>query len=1039
MADLLARLQLALGDRYRIERELGGGGMSHVFRAEESRLGRMVVIKVLPPQTSATIEAGRFEREIQVAASLHHPHIVQLLAAGNADGLLWYAMPFVEGESLSERLARGPLPFNDAVRITCEVADALAYAHGHGIVHRDIKPPNIMLSGRHALVTDFGVAKAVSASAEQHNTLTSAGMALGTPAYMAPEQAVADPNVDRRADIYALGVVAYEMFTGASPYDATTPQALLAAHVTQQPHPILERRPDLPPKVGDIVMRCLAKSPDDRWQNAGELVDALEGMTTPSTGTAAFDAVTSARSKYRRWHPARVVLTHLAVSAVVTAAAYALTRLAALPDWVWWTVGVVMLAGLPAMLLASRNERRRAQATMTGMHAAVRRNEFTGRRAVVGGAMALAAVLLVVSGFVASRLFGIGPGATLLSAGRLNAGDALVLADFHNSSADSTLGNAVVEALRVDLGESRSVNLVDATQVASVLNLMNLPATTRLTDTVAREVAQRANAKAVLTGDITPLGTGFVLTASMVDAATGQPLVQVRETADNDNGLIDAVNRLSKSLREKIGESLRSIRGSEPLEQVTTASLPALRDYSRAVRLFAANDLSGARELLLQTVQIDSTFAMAWRKLAALYTNPGVLDPAGERLSATNAYRFRDHLTPFERDLTEGTYFNSVTFQYDSSLAAYRAALEISPDDPIATNNAAVILEATGQHAEAEQLLRRGINASPTAALYGNLQVTLAAEGKRAALDSIPDEWLAATHDSTVAAMFSLDGKVLARDFAGFDSTAAIAAPRLTGAASRATLLSDQGSMAAYRGQLAQSARLVAQSAAAVGTGAAQRAQILTAQLVPALFDAIQRADPSAAARDVAAALAETPLDSVPPLDRPYWLLATIAGWSGRPADFTRYRNAWEAVVPAAARNPTTIATFDVYGAFAQHDWGKARDVIEQLRDKYHCDLCMEYELAYAFDQLGQADSAAAYYAARIHAGSSWDPMDPNYYPLALVRLGEIAQQKGDRKAAAAYYTKFLDLWKNADPDMQPRVREVRQHLAEVTAESSRP
>jgi hypothetical protein len=379
-----------LGDRYQIERELGGG-MSRVFLAEETRLARKVVIKVLPPATSASIEAGRFERGIQVAASLHHPHIVQLLATGEGDGVVWYAMPFVEGESLSERLQRGgPAPVAETVRLLREVADALAYAHSRGIVHRDIKPANIMLAGRHALVTDFGVAKAVAAgrrtesSSADLTALTSVGMALGTPAYMAPEQAVADPNVDHRADIYSLGVVAYEMLAGGSPYQATTPQAMLAAHVTQAAAPITSRRDDLPPDLANIVMRCLAKAPSDRFATAGELVDALENIGTPAGGTAAFDATAVARTVFRRWHPGRVVVMHLLATLAITAVAFGITRVVGLPDWVWWAIGGGMLAGIPPLIIASRNERRRAHATMTGMHAAVRSGEFTGSKAIRG-------------------------------------------------------------------------------------------------------------------------------------------------------------------------------------------------------------------------------------------------------------------------------------------------------------------------------------------------------------------------------------------------------------------------------------------------------------------------------------------------------------------------------------------------------------------------------------------------------------------------------------------------------------------------------
>src|SRR5256885_1201433 len=214
VAELRDRLQAALGDAYRIERELGGGGMSRVFLAEEVRLGRQVVVKVLPPEMAAGVSADRFEREIQLAAKLQHPHIVPLLTAGARGDLLYYVMPHIAGESLRARLAHErELPVVEAARILRDVCDALAYAHGHGIVHRDIKPDNVLLSGKHALVTDFGVAKAVSQS-KGSGTLTSLGMALGTPAYMAPEQAAGDPQVDHRADLYAVGALGYELLAG---------------------------------------------------------------------------------------------------------------------------------------------------------------------------------------------------------------------------------------------------------------------------------------------------------------------------------------------------------------------------------------------------------------------------------------------------------------------------------------------------------------------------------------------------------------------------------------------------------------------------------------------------------------------------------------------------------------------------------------------------------------------------------------------------------------------------------------------------------
>ena len=270
--------------------------MSRVFVAEETALHRKVVIKVLPREAAAQVSLERFKREILLAAKLQHPHIVPLLTAGESNGLPYFTMPFVDGESLRVRLARhGELPVNHAIRMLREIASALAYAHEHGIVHRDIKPDNVLLSGGSAMVTDFGVAKALSASSHaEHGGLTSLGVALGTPAYMSPEQASADPSVDHRADIYSFGVLAYELLTGQPPFAGRTPQHVLAAHVAEAPEAITRRRASLPPALAGLVMRCLEKRPADRPQSASEVVHALDDLATPSGGM-------TPAAPWRRW------------------------------------------------------------------------------------------------------------------------------------------------------------------------------------------------------------------------------------------------------------------------------------------------------------------------------------------------------------------------------------------------------------------------------------------------------------------------------------------------------------------------------------------------------------------------------------------------------------------------------------------------------------------------------------------------------------------------------------------------------------------
>src|SRR5438067_13705793 len=327
--------------------------MSRVFLAEEVRLGRSVVVKVLPTEMAPGVSAERFEREIQLAAKLQHPHIVPLLTAGAKGDLLYYVMPHIAGESLRSRIAHErALPVGETVRILRDVCDALAYAHGRGVVHRDVKPDNVLLSGKHALVTDFGVAKAVSSSSGTGGTLTSLGMALGTPAYMAPEQAAGDPNVDHRADVYAVGALGYELLAGRPPFGGLSPQGMLAAQVTTTPDPVTQHRDTVPPALAALIMRCLAKHPADRPQSAEELLGQREAMATPKGGTLAEPSAISSgtQAALRRSHPVRVTTLFALAAVGVLALAQLLVRLLGLPDWAFAGAVGLAAAALPFML-----------------------------------------------------------------------------------------------------------------------------------------------------------------------------------------------------------------------------------------------------------------------------------------------------------------------------------------------------------------------------------------------------------------------------------------------------------------------------------------------------------------------------------------------------------------------------------------------------------------------------------------------------------------------------------------------------------------
>lgn len=320
------QLQTALGSAYTVGRELGGGGMSRVFVAEETRFGRLVVIKVLTTAVSMEISAERFEREIQLAARLQEPHIVPLLSAGVTAGLPYYTMPFVDGESLRARVSAAAsqrLPVAEAVTILRDVATALEYAHSRGVAHRDIKPENVLLAGRTAVVTDFGIAKAISAATTvaggaevRDGTLTQAGVSLGTPGYMAPEQ-VAGDEVDQRVDIYAWGVMAYELLSGAHPFAHRSGGAqLMAAHVSEPPRPLLYVRGRAPAVLNALVMRCLNKDPVGRPQTGGELLRLFDAATGNWSGSHASHPAQSAESPLGR----RMVLYGAGVAALLVLA-----------------------------------------------------------------------------------------------------------------------------------------------------------------------------------------------------------------------------------------------------------------------------------------------------------------------------------------------------------------------------------------------------------------------------------------------------------------------------------------------------------------------------------------------------------------------------------------------------------------------------------------------------------------------------------------------------------------------------------------------
>ena len=1047
-SNLRDQLQATLSGTHTLERELGGGGMSKVFVAEELRLKRKVVVKVLSPELAQGISVDRFEREIQTVAALQHANIVPVHTAGDTNGLPFYTMPFVEGESLRARLGHGPLPVGEVIGIMRDVSKALAYAHQRGVVHRDIKPDNVLISGGVAVVTDFGIAKAISASRTNSGnaTLTQIGTSIGTPAYMAPEQAAGDPNIDHRADIYALGAMAYELLSGQAVFAGRTPQRMLAAHMGEAPKPITEFRGDLPPALADLVMQCLAKEASDRPQNASDIARVLETITSGSGMQAMPPVLLGGPAMFRKalaiYAGAFVIVAVLAKAAIVGIG---------LPEWVFAGSLIVMALGLPVVLWTGYVQRvtRRAM-TMTptftpggspslthgtiatmALKAAPHVSWYKTAR---GGMYAFGTFIVLIAAFMAMRAFGIGPFGSLMASGRLKTREPILFTDFRTTNTDSTLGRVVSDAVRAGLNGSSAFTLTPPATVVAGLERMKRAPTTRVDSTVARELALREGIKAFVDGDVTGVSGGYIVSIRLVRADSGIELASFRETGDGPRGLIDAADRLARALRSKAGESLRDVNATPQLTRATTGSLDALRKFSEAVR---ANSL-GSREtvrLARETVAIDSTFASAWSLLGAALSNTGIGPQSSIDSALTQAFRYRDKLPMLEREAVTARYYAlGPGRDRAKAIAAYEAIVAKS-DSSNAATNLAEMLRTRREFATAEALNLAASRRSPESAIpYGNIVEMQINQGKLKAA--------AATLASLAARSPSY------------------------GAARRANVYYAQGDLDALQRmvdsgrknedpRVRRNATNVA-AALAVRAGKLREREALLATLVPggapppsalgeATVQLLVRGPVPAVTAKLDSAIVAARFNEMAMVDRPYLRAATALARAGKPAQanamIARFR---VEVTDTSYRREREADLHTALGEIALAA-GKPLEAVTEFRrgdigydgaPANECAPCLPFNLARAFDAAGQADSAIANFERYI-ATPFWlkgtVEFDPIRLPAIHERLGQLYETPGNTEKAAEHYRAFIELWKNADPELQPRVTAAKERLKKLT------
>jgi tetratricopeptide (TPR) repeat protein len=766
----------------------------------------------------------------------------------------------------------------------------------------------------------------------------------------------------------------------------------------------------------------------------------------------------------RRARLFRVLAVYLGASFVVTELVDIFTDQLGLPDWFFPGAVALLLIGLPIILTTAFVQSALSRPTEAGAPdsstptpeapppttttdvAAVDKHWLTWRKAIFGAVLAFALLGVAVSAYMAMRTLGIGPIGSLVAKGVIEERERIILADFEHPTGDPLLGRAVTEAFRVDLAQSPLVTVVSPSYVAQVLDRMQQPPDAPLDRSLAREVAIREGITALIAGEITTAGTGFVLSAALLSADSGHVLAASRATAGDSTEFISAIDQLSEDLRDRIGEPLRSIRSSPPLQRMTTGSLEALRKYSQAVRAIEIEgDYPKGIALLQEAVDLDTAFAMAYRKLGVALFNVGE-ERARMVRALTRAFDHRDRLPDRERYMTVGSYHQFATNEQTEAITAYRTLLDIYPDHSYALTNLSFAYFNVRDYKRAAQLGRHSIEVEPGNAINNivalwaqvsagqneEVEATLGRMSER--VPNHPGTSLAHSYVASMRGDYDL-----AEDHVRALAEAQKADQRWL---TRATL--ELATLAGVRGKLSAAERYL-RDATAVNEERDLAAGYLQKVIDLALLGVGFRGEATEGLALIEEALERYPLDSIAPLDRPYLPLALLYALSRRPDRARELVAEYDEMVEGKYQGLDAADRHLALGLLAVAEDRLEEAIAEfQRADQGACPICALHHLGTAYELAGEPDSAVAAYeryletpwigrtgswpAGLIHSDMYW--LGPTFE-----RLGALHEEGGETEKAIYYYGKLVHLWEHADPELQPRVEAARRAIEALSTD----